>query len=63
MPDQLRTVPEVAAVLALSKESVGRLIKAGALPSVKVGGARRIRQSDLDAFIAGRPHDDMEVTT
>jgi excisionase family DNA binding protein len=32
--------------------TVYRLTYAGELPSVKFGGAKRIRQSDLRAFIA-----------
>ncbi len=36
--------------LALSRSAIYRLIKKGAIPSVKVGGSRRVRVRDLEVF-------------
>lgn len=44
-------VPEVAAVLAVTPRSVYRLFASGDLKSVLVNGCRRIKRSDLDAYI------------
>jgi excisionase family DNA binding protein len=46
-------VPQAAEVLGLSSRQVERLVASGELRSVKVGAARRIRRSDLDAYVAG----------
>jgi excisionase family DNA binding protein len=47
------TVQEVADVLKLNQQTVRNWIDRGELPAVRVGQRRvRIRQSDLDAFIA-----------
>lgn len=53
-PQQLRTVDEVAAVLSVSRSTMMRLIKRGAIPHLKVGGSLRIRQRDLDRYIDTR---------
>ena len=51
--DRLLTVPEVAEVLRHGRTRVYQLIGEGRLPSVAVGPrARRVRESDLDRFIA-----------
>jgi excisionase family DNA binding protein len=47
----LLKVPEVAEQLGISRAKVYELIAAGTLRSVKVGGCRRIRASDLHAFV------------
>ncbi len=39
--------------LDMSTSSVKRLIRCGALPAVKIGGATRVRAADLEAFFAG----------
>lgn len=44
---------DVADALDLSVPTVRRLVKAGRLPAVEVGGARRVRRCDLEDFIAG----------
>lgn len=46
------TIDEVAATLKVSERTVLRLVKSGALPSVRVRTARRIELAALDAFIA-----------
>ena len=48
----LYRVPEAAWVLGLSRAKVYELINSGALRSVRVGGARRIKAEDLAAFVA-----------
>lgn len=47
-------VPEAAALLNLHPRTVWRLVKSGALPSVKLGGSRRIRHEDLEAYLRGQ---------
>lgn len=57
-PDHLRrlllTVDDMAEVLRISKAKAWRLIggDAPAIPSVMVIGSRRIRVSDLEAYVA-----------
>jgi len=46
---------EVAEVLGLSERTVRVLIAGGTIPSVRVGGRRLVRATDLDAYIAGLP--------
>jgi excisionase family DNA binding protein len=47
------TVEEVGAIVGFSSETVRKLIISGRLPSFKLGGARRIRRSDLEVFLSG----------
>lgn len=54
-PTLLLTVDEVATEMRCSDWPVKQLIKSGALPSIKVGGLRRVRRGDLETFIAGIP--------
>lgn len=51
MEGLLLKVPEAAEVLRLSRAKVYELIKSGALPSVRIDGARRVRVSDLRAYV------------
>ena len=46
------TVQEVADVLRISTMTVYRLIKNGDLPAARIGKSCRVREDDLDAFIA-----------
>lgn len=48
------TVAEVAELMRVSTMTVYRLIKAGDLASVRVGRSYRIREDDVDAYIARR---------
>ena len=48
------TVAEVAAMMRVSTMTVYRLIKAGDLPAVRVGKSYRIREDDVDRFLASR---------
>jgi excisionase family DNA binding protein len=51
--DRLLTIPEFAEALRHGRTRTYELIREGRLPSVVVGPrARRVRESDLDAFIA-----------
>jgi excisionase family DNA binding protein len=48
----LLTLKEAAAWLAISPATCYRLMERGTLRSLKIGGARRVRLSDLQALIA-----------
>jgi excisionase family DNA binding protein len=48
------TVGEVARVLRISTMTVYRLINAGQLPAVRIGRSFRLRQEDLDRYVAGQ---------
>lgn len=48
------TVGEVARQLRVSNMTVYRLINAGELAAVRVGKSYRIREGDVDAYLAGR---------
>lgn len=53
MDNLLLRVPEVAASLGISRAKVYELLADGSLPSVKIGGCRRVRASDLIAYVNG----------
>ena len=46
------TVAEVADLIRVSTMTVYRLIKASDLPAVRVGKSYRVREDDLDAWLA-----------
>lgn len=46
------TVQEVADLMRVSTMTVYRLIKSGELPAVRVGRAFRMRDTDVDAYLA-----------
>ena len=48
------TVAEVAQLMRVSTMTVYRLIKAGDLPAVRVGKSYRIREDDVDQYLASR---------
>ena len=50
----LLTVAEVAAAMRVSNMTVYRLIKAGELPAVRVGKNYRIREADVQSYLAER---------
>ena len=56
-PRLLYRVSEVADTLSLSRAKVYELISSGTLRSVRIDGARRIRASDLAAFVASLGED------
>jgi excisionase family DNA binding protein len=49
----LRTIDQVAALLGCSRSSVQRRIRAGELRALRIGRLVRIRDCDLDDYIAG----------
>lgn len=49
---KLLSAPEVAEILGLGESTVRRMMRDGDLASVKIGAARRVRQEDLDAYVA-----------
>ena len=48
----LYRLSDAALALSLSRAKVYELINSGALRSVRIDGARRIRAADLEAFVA-----------
>ena len=48
------TVAEVAGQLRVSNMTVYRLVQAGQLPAVRVGRSYRIREEDIDRYIASQ---------
>jgi len=48
------TVAEVAQALRVSNMTVYRLIKSGELPAVRVGKSYRLREEDVDRYLADR---------
>lgn len=46
------TIDEVGRELRCSRSTVFRLLRDGAFPSVKVGRARVIDRTDVDAYVA-----------
>jgi excisionase family DNA binding protein len=48
------TAGEVAEVLRVSTMTVYRLIKAGELPAARIGKSYRVREDDVDAYLASR---------
>jgi excisionase family DNA binding protein len=49
---RLLTMPEVMQYLRLSRAAVHRLVRAGRLPVVRIGGRVLFRKETLDAFIS-----------
>jgi excisionase family DNA binding protein len=52
----LLTLPEVSRVLAISRSKLYDLLNSGNLPSVYIGKSRRVRISDVQAFVNGGGH-------
>jgi excisionase family DNA binding protein len=48
------TVNEVAELLRVSSMTIYRLIKDGDLPAVRIGKSYRLREDDIDAYLAKR---------
>lgn len=53
LPELMLTVDETATALKISKSYVKKLIAAKIVPSVQVGRCRRVRVTDLRAYVAG----------
>lgn len=50
----LYTLTDVAAALSVGRSKVYELVRCGALPSVRIGGSRRVRGEDLTAYVDSR---------
>lgn len=48
----LKTVPEVAAYLNVSRSTVYNLMDQGKLRWVKIGGSRRVKWADVESLVA-----------
>lgn len=48
------TVAEVAGMLRVSNMTVYRLIQAGQMGAVRIGKSYRIREADVDRYLAGQ---------
>lgn len=55
------TAAQVAERLHLAKSTVYRLIESGALPSVRIGRARRVREADLASWAGHVPEPEVEI--
>ncbi len=51
---QFMTVAEVARALRISNMTVYRLITSGQLPAVRIGKSYRLREEDVDRYLAER---------
>ena len=51
IPKLLLTLPEAGRVLAISRSKMYDLLNSGDLPSVHIGRSRRVRMSDVEAFV------------
>ena len=52
-PTLLLRVEEAATELRVGRTTMWNLVRDRAVPSVKVQGSRRVRRSDLEAYVAG----------
>ncbi|MCY3966998.1 MAG: helix-turn-helix domain-containing protein [bacterium] len=52
--ERLMTVAEVAANMRVSTMTVYRLIQSRDLPAVRIGKSYRLRESDVDGYLASR---------
>ena len=53
--DRLLTLKEVGFILGLSERSVRRIVQAGDLRAIRIGGSPRVRSADLRAYLDGAP--------
>ena len=51
---EILTLTEVAEYMKISKKTTYRMARSGALPAFKVGKHWRVRQAELEAWIAER---------
>ena len=54
-PHPFMTVVEVAAALRVSRATIYRLVRSGALPAVQVGRSVRVSRDAVDAFLHRSP--------
>ena len=53
MKTLIHTVPEAAGYLRLGRTTVYRLIGTGELPSILIGGSRRVTEATLQSYLEG----------
>jgi excisionase family DNA binding protein len=64
MPDRLlRIVPDVVDRIGVGKTRALQLMDSGALPYVKLGRLRMVRESELENFISSMPNSVPSSTT
>ncbi|HRC40025.1 helix-turn-helix domain-containing protein [Nostocoides sp.] len=47
----LYTLTDVATALSVGRSKVYELVRSGVLPSVRIGGSRRVRGEDLATYV------------
>jgi excisionase family DNA binding protein len=52
---ELLSTVQAAEIANVSRPTVWRLVRDGALPAIRVGHQVRIRRDDLDAYLYGDP--------
>lgn len=60
---KLLTVPQVAAELQVTPQTVRNWIESGVLPAVRIGRAFRLRRDDVDALLARASADSSSLAT
>jgi excisionase family DNA binding protein len=63
MPDQLLTVPQVAAEFQVTPQTIRNWIDHGTLPAVRVGRAFRVKREDVDALLERASADSGSLAT
>ena len=53
--EQSLTVPEVAKLLRMSRQTIYNMVKAGGIPHFRVGSKVRFNRADLDALMQTKP--------
>jgi excisionase family DNA binding protein len=53
--EQSLTVPEVAKLLRMSRQTIYNMVKAGGIPHFKIGNKVRFNRADLDALMQTKP--------
>jgi putative molybdopterin biosynthesis protein len=53
--EQSLTVPEVAKMLRMSRQTIYNMVKAGDIPHFRVGNKVRFNRADLDALMQTTP--------
>ena len=54
---QILTIEDAESYLGIKKRTLYKLVKAGSLPAIKIGGQWRIAKAQLDALFEGAPND------
>lgn len=53
--EQSLTVPEVAKLLRMSRQTIYNMVKAGDIPHFRIGNKVRFNRADLDALMQTKP--------